>query len=286
MSTGSPTKTAGKRVWSASDAESSVDSASSESSATESDGEDSAGEHVEPTSHRSSTKTVRTTPKPRFVTLGADSTSRYSKVEHAGRTVSAVVFPMAESSEYTIVSYTTELSPRRQTLHRARAVTVQGPHGGLVHHVVESILQEQKAIEVFFATKQVTAADINGRVLTKNSARYSISADKRGLWNIPQSKTRDSYKALMTLGYGPEPVLVFATFFAKHIISISCGDEPPAGKRHRPAAPETAPVPAPATLEPAMCQNLLWGEELEALIARAPAGTEKKFVKAFLKMMN
>tara|TARA_B110000967_G_scaffold133151_1_gene135943 strand:+ start:1504 stop:2187 length:684 start_codon:yes stop_codon:yes gene_type:complete len=225
-------------------------------------------------------------PKSRFVVFGTSAVSQYTKVETVGANNPAVVFPLAAFDDYTTVSYTVELSARRQTMFRARAVTVQGPDGGLIHHVIETIEQEQKAIEHLFAIKQVPAADIAKRVFTKNTARCSLAADKRGHWNIPASKHRDSYKTLMMLGLGEEPGLVFASFFAKHIIGLA-GDESPA-KRPKIAADAVVPTTPVAAegLEPVVCQNLLWSDELEALIARAPPGVEKKFVTAFFNMVR
>lgn len=274
-----------KAVWSAAEAESETDSASgdsSESDLTESENDDADGD--EPTCGQPVSSDS-------FVVFGTDTPSRYDTVVCVAADVASTVeFPLADVAKYTVVSHTTVHSPKRQTIYRARAITVVGPHGGLVHHVIESIELEVKAVTALFAAQQVSDADISKRVLTKNSARHAKTADRFNVWTIMESKNRDSYKALMVKGFGLAPMLVFATFYSDHLIATTADQVRPPKKLKVVVPPTVVPavatVVAPPSIEPVVCQNMAWTAELDALIARAPAGVEKRFIASFFKMLK
>jgi hypothetical protein len=268
-----------KAVWSAAEAESESDSlsdGSSESDLTESENDDDEPPCGQAISDAS------------FVVFGSDGASKYNTVVSAAAPItSTAAFPLTEAARYSTVSYTTVHSPKRQTVYRARAITVVGPTGGLVHHVIETIELEVKAITALFAAQQVSDADISKRVLTKNSARHAKTADRFNVWTIMDSKNRDSYKALMVKGFGMAPTLVFATFYSDHLIATTVDQIRPS-KKVKIAPTMIVPVApvAPAALEPTVCQNMVWVDELNALIARAPAGVEKRFISTFFMMLK
>jgi hypothetical protein len=270
-----------KAVWSAAEAES---ESASDSSADNSSG----SELTESENEDTELPCVGITIPDTFVVFGKNTPSQYDTVMSGPREpASSVQFPLTDVLAYTVVSYTTVHSPKRQTIHRARAVTVSGANGGRVHHVIESNELEIKAITALFAAKQVSDVDISKRVLTKNSARHAKTADRFNLWKIMESKNRDSYKTLMVKGFGLEPTLVFATFYSDHLIAATADDVVRPSKKQKVIEPPVESIVAPTPpIDPVVCQNMVWNADLEALFARAPAGVEKRFIAAFFKMIK
>jgi len=234
------------------------------------------------------------------ITYGTATSSLYTTVVLTGTVHEELIFPLKHAGDYTIVEHLIEHSPKRKTIKRARAVTVASSRGGVVHHVIETFVDEEKAINMLYSTKGETQATVDARVLTKNTARLAIAADKKPLgWDIEASTTRPSYKKLMMLGFGKTPRMIFATFFASHLLEPPLpipttvkrpaeSDEPSQKRRKRPkttSAPTTITPPSP-TMSPVLTQNMVWVAELEATLARAPDGIEKKIVRAAMCFLS
>jgi hypothetical protein len=269
----------GKRVWSARDAE----DAESESETEEE--EDIIASNSSSSDTEPGVQHVVPPVQPSMIVFGSGAASQYDRVVHTGVVHPTIVFPLDSAEKYATVEYVIKHSDKRSTVHRARAVTVMTADGGLEHHVIETIAHERKAIEALFAAKQIGAVDIAKRVNTKNTARNALACIKNGQWDIQASKNRESYKKLMTIGFGPCPVLIFGTFYAKSLIKAD--DEPPVAKRPKHAQLPTAnPIGQAPVMAPELCQNMVWVDELEAMLGRAPAGMEKKFTSAMFNLLR
>lgn len=269
----------GKRIWSASDAESETEEEGSDG------GLSDASVDSPPASAASSPAQAK------FLVYGSVKESQFDKVVVAGAVQSTLKFPLTEVAEYSIVEYGVKLSDKRTTIYRARAVTTTGVDGTLEHHVIESVDDERAAIEALFEAKQVAAGDVAKRIMTKNCGRVSLATDKQpGGWDVDASKQGTTFKALLTTVFGPRPIMLFATFFATKLKGSVGGEDeevkPPKAKRARTDKPPSA-APAPvAPLDGVVCQNLVWINKLEALVQAAPAGVEKQMVSAFFTMLK
>jgi hypothetical protein len=277
MSQREPSKSSkGKRIWSAKDAAEAESETETEDELLGSPASSDVGSEHPPSP----------VARPSMLVFGTGAVSQYTTVVHTGVVHASLVFPLQSTENYTVVEYTIKHSDKRSSVFRARAVTTMGPDGGLEHHVIETIDHERKAIDALFAAKQVAALDIAKRVNTKNTARNALACIKNGQWDIHGSKNRDSYKKLMVAGFGPNPTLVFSTMYAKHLIKAEDKSEPPTKRSKHDAVVGATTDPAPVALAPQLCQNMVWIDELEAILSRAPAGMEKTFTSAMFKLLR